>query len=58
MSPLEPHKRPLSGFDQQLDLDGHAHDLAPATERLKLFEPAPIQLAGQQDLLEQIERRD
>jgi hypothetical protein len=34
-------------FDQQLDLDGNAHDIAPEHERLKLFEPAPEQLEGQ-----------
>jgi hypothetical protein len=34
-------------FDQQLDLDGNAHDIAPRHERLKLFEPAPTQIEGQ-----------
>jgi hypothetical protein len=34
-------------FDQQLDLDGGRHDIAPAHARLRLFEPAPAQLEGQ-----------
>jgi hypothetical protein len=32
---------------QQIDLDGQLHDLAPQTERMRLFNPAPTQLAGQ-----------
>lgn len=31
----------------QLDLDGRLHDLAPQTERMRLFEPAPTQIEGQ-----------
>lgn len=31
----------------QLDLDGQAHEIAPQTERIRLFEPAPTQLPGQ-----------
>lgn len=34
-------------MNQQIDTDGQLHDLAPAHERLRLFEPAPTQLAGQ-----------
>lgn len=34
----------------QLDLDGRAHEIAPQTERMRLFEPAPTQLAGQTHL--------
>jgi hypothetical protein len=26
-------------LDQQLDIDGQLHDLAPHSERLRLFEP-------------------
>lgn len=37
-------------LDQQIDLDGGLHDVAPATAKLKLFEPAPNQLAGQQQM--------
>jgi hypothetical protein len=33
--------------DQQLGLDGELHDIAPGSERLRLFEPAPAQLPGQ-----------
>jgi hypothetical protein len=33
--------------NQQLDVDGGAHDLAPAHKALRLFDPAPNQLAGQ-----------
>jgi hypothetical protein len=33
--------------NQQLDVDGQLHDLAPTHERLRLFEPAPAQLTGQ-----------
>ena len=36
--------------DQQLDLDGNAHDIVPEPERLRLFEPAPEQLEGQASL--------
>jgi hypothetical protein len=32
---------------QQLDIDGQLHDLAPTHERLRLFEPAPAEIAGQ-----------
>jgi hypothetical protein len=32
---------------QQIDLDGRLHDVAPQHERLRLFSPAPTQLAGQ-----------
>lgn len=39
-----PALRPLLA---QLDLNGDAHELAPETERLRLFEPAPAQLEGQ-----------
>lgn len=31
----------------QLDIDGNAHEIAPAHERMRLFEPAPAQLPGQ-----------
>ncbi len=31
---------------QQLDLDGHLHDLAPQSDRMRLFEP-DTQLAGE-----------
>jgi hypothetical protein len=34
-------------LDQQLDLDGGLHDIGPQTAILRLFEPAPSQLAGQ-----------
>ncbi len=34
-------------FDQQLDLDGGAHDLARETRQDRLFAPAPTQLDGQ-----------
>jgi hypothetical protein len=37
-------------FDQQLHLDGTAHDIAPEHERLRLFEPEPEQLEGQASL--------
>lgn len=39
-----------SPLPAQLDLDGRAHEIAPAHERPRLFEPAPTQLAGQQGL--------
>jgi hypothetical protein len=42
-----PRLRPLAA---QLDLNGDAHELAPAHERLRLFEPAPAQLEGQTDM--------
>jgi hypothetical protein len=32
---------------RQLDVFGGSKDLAPATERMRLFEPAPAQLQGQ-----------
>ena len=38
-------------LDQQLDLDGGLHDVERGRHvKLKLFEPAPIQLEGQLDL--------
>lgn len=40
-------KRPLRPLDAQLDLDGTPHEIAPQTERVRLFEPAPAQLPGQ-----------
>lgn len=40
----------LRPMDAQLDLDGRAHEIAPQTERMRLFEPAPTQLAGQTHL--------
>lgn len=47
----EPFKRltttPPRPMLQQLDVFGGAHDLAPQTERVRLFEPAPAQLQGQ-----------
>jgi len=33
--------------NQQIDTDGQLHDVAPAHERLRLFMPAPTQIAGQ-----------
>lgn len=38
---------PLAPLPAQLDLDGTAHEIAPETERMRLFTPAPAQLAGQ-----------
>jgi hypothetical protein len=37
----------LTRLPAQLDLDGTPHEIAPQTERMRLFEPAPTQLAGQ-----------
>jgi hypothetical protein len=37
----------LAPLPAQLDLDGGLHEIAPQTERLRLFEPAPAQLQGQ-----------
>lgn len=37
----------LARCPQQIDLDGQYHDLTPQNERMRLFEPAPAQLAGQ-----------
>jgi hypothetical protein len=37
----------LPALPAQLDLDGTLHEIAPHTERLRLFEPAPAQLQGQ-----------
>jgi hypothetical protein len=37
----------LAPLPAQLDLDGTPHEIAPQTERLRLFEPAPTQLPGQ-----------
>jgi hypothetical protein len=34
----------------QLDIDGRAHDIAPAHERMRLFEPAPNVPLGQSTL--------
>jgi hypothetical protein len=34
----------------QLDIDGRAHDIAPAHERMRLFEPAPNVPPGQSTL--------
>ncbi len=46
-----PSQRPVSGplapVEQQIDLDGGLHDIAPQNERMRLFEPAPAQLQGQ-----------
>lgn len=47
---MSAEEKPLRRLAAQLDLDGRAHEIAPAHERLKLFEPAPTQLAGQQYL--------
>lgn len=46
MGVQEPQKPRVRPFDQQLDVDGRLHDLAPLTERLRLFEP-DRQLPGQ-----------
>lgn len=45
-------------FPQQIDLDGGLHDVAPVHERLRLFAPAPAQLAGQTHLDTDNERHD
>ncbi|HEV2924023.1 MAG TPA: hypothetical protein VGW98_08315 [Solirubrobacteraceae bacterium] len=37
----------LAPLPAQLDLDGNLHEIAPQTERMRLFEPAPAQLPGQ-----------
>ncbi len=42
-----PQGRALRPFAQQLDLDGQLHDIAPHSERLRLFDPVPAQLEGQ-----------
>jgi hypothetical protein len=47
MAPDTPRNRPLASLPAQLDLDGTPHEIAPQTERLRLFEPAPTQLPGQ-----------
>lgn len=39
--------RALTPLPAQLDLDGRFHDIAPQNERMRLFDPAPVQLAGQ-----------
>ena len=39
--------RELAPLPAQLDMDGNAHEIAPANERLRLFDPAPAQLDGQ-----------
>jgi len=51
MSSPEPQNRALAPLAAQLDLDGRAHELAPQSERMRLFEPAPAQLEGQTDML-------
>jgi hypothetical protein len=42
-----PQKNKSRPFAQQLELDGGVHDLAPSSERVRLFKPAPAQLPGQ-----------
>jgi hypothetical protein len=37
----------LGPLPAQLDLDGTPHEIAPQTEPMRLFEPAPAQLPGQ-----------
>lgn len=39
MGAQEPQKPLVRPFEQQLDVDGRLHDIAGATERLRLFEP-------------------
>jgi hypothetical protein len=52
MTPRRPQPLPA-----QLDVLGHAHEIAPGHERLRLFEPAPAQLDGQTWLeLDELER--
>lgn len=41
---------PLRRLPAQLDIDGRPHELAPQTEPMRLFEPAPAQLPGQTSL--------
>lgn len=45
-----PEPSPLRALLAQLDLDGQAHEIAPEHETMRLFEPAPPQLAGQTHL--------
>jgi hypothetical protein len=47
MAHQAPQNRPLIPTDQQLDPDGNLYDIAPQTEPMRLFEPAPAQLSGQ-----------
>jgi hypothetical protein len=37
----------LAPLPAQLDLDGQEHEIAPQTERMRLFKPAPAQLPEQ-----------
>jgi hypothetical protein len=50
MSDESARGRTLLPFPQQLDTDGRLHDIAPAVERLRLFEPAPEQMPEQASL--------
>jgi hypothetical protein len=47
LEPQNTPEQPLRPCAQQLDVDGQPHDLAPQSERMRLFEPAPAQLPGQ-----------
>jgi hypothetical protein len=50
--------RPPASLPAQLDLDGTPHEIAHQTERMRLFEPAPTQLAGQTHLDLDTEREE
>jgi hypothetical protein len=47
MSALRPVAAPLAPLPAQLDTDGRLHEIAPQSEAMRLFEPAPRQLEGQ-----------
>lgn len=52
MGAREPQNRPLPAVEGQLDLAGNLdrtarYDELEGAQRLKLFEPAPVQIAGQ-----------
>jgi hypothetical protein len=47
MSRERPVAAPLPRLAAQLDTDGRLHEIAPQSEAMRLFEPAPRQLEGQ-----------
>lgn len=42
-----PEPFPVRALLAQLDIDGNGHEIAPAHEQPRLFEPAPRQIRGQ-----------
>lgn len=51
--PERPASTPPRPLAQQIDLDGQLHDLAPQSEAMRLFTPAPAPIAGQTRISEE-----